>query len=470
MKKKNLFKVGGLVLLMPLALAGCATVSGVIDPATGKSAYFEDITYFGGSAAKIGDYLYYGNTYTSVSGDAFNYNSAKKTGYMARVDLTKGFTTDGKGPSKVEKANDKLAGYDNQNMFAFQSYLYFTSANTHKTGSLENDYSRVSVFRMKFNGDDVQELFTTKYSTSSFISAVEGSDGNSYIVTYAEGEKTGTNDISVMKIGDKLGKNKVIVENATSAVVDKNIESKDKNIYYSKASTIGANTTEVFSLDLANNESEKITISDFGSTTKLLAKVDDELFYSYNRPADEIYKAKLDGSDITIGYRNDFFYATSSISDVYKVGKGTSSEGYVFKGSDSLMYQSALTKDTVKIISNSNFSNILFVDGDFIYFSNSSSIGRVSFKKTTSGEYKIETLAQMSGTVSGKYAFIDGYIYFYATYSPVAEFDEDGEEIKYESDETVYMYRIKAGSTEDIGKPELVSKNKERKVVESEEE
>ena len=483
MKKKNILKICGAVIAMPLVLVGCATVSDVIDPATNKSVYFEEITNYGGSAMQIGDYLYYGNTYTAVS-DAqnFDYAGASREGYLGRINLSDGVTSDGKAPSgTLENVNGKLAGYNNQYMFAYQNYLYFTSANEHKDSSNKNYYDRVSVFRVKFNGDDMSELFTTRFDSSSFIKAVEGSDGNGYIVTYSETEdrnlaSTSQNkiyDVSVMKIGDSLGKHEVVAKNVTSAVVDEGKDSKNKNLFYTKASEKGQSTTEVYSLDLATGKSTKIETRP-GSSTTLIAKTNDQLFYSYNyrSSGNEVYKTALnDFSEnelMVIGAETDKFYAYTSISKVYPVAKGnTLFEGYIFVGDSSLMYYNNRTESVTRLLASSGFTDILFVEGDYIYYSTSTEIGRISFKPNAQGEYTSQTLVTMTSIVSGKYAYANGYIYFYAKYEPVTEYDADGNEIKYETDESNYMYRIKVGDPEDnVSKYQLVSKNKTMPKIE----
>ena len=486
MKKKNVIKICGAVLAMPLMLAGCATVGDVIDPATNKSIYFEDITCFGGSAMQIGDYLYYGNTYTAVSdAQSFDYAGASREGYLARMDISEGLTSDGKAPAgTLETVNGKLAGYNNQYMFAYQNYLYFTSANEHKDSSNKNYYDRVSVFRVKFNGDDMSELFTTRYDESSFIKAVEGSDGNGYIVTYSETEdrsqasssQNKIYDVSVMKIGDKLGKREVVATNVTSAVVDENKNSKNKDLFYAKASEKGQATTEVYSLDLATGKSKQIETRPASSTT-LIAKTNDELFYSYkySSSGNEVYKTDLNGFGenemMVIGAETDKFYAYTTIKNVYPVATGnTLFEGYIFVGDSSLMYYNNHTEKATRLLASSGFTDILFVDGNFIYYSTDKSIGRISFKPNTNGEYAPQTLVEMTSIVSGKYAYVNGYIYFYAKYEPVTEYDEDGNEIKYETDESNYMYRIKVGDPEDnVSKYQLVSKNKTMPKIEEEE-
>lgn len=480
MKKKNILKVCGVMIAMPLLLAGCATVSDVIDPATKKSVYYEDITYFGGSAMQIGDYLYYGNTFSEVT-DAqnFDYSAASKEGYLGRLNLS-GVKTDGKAPSgALEKVNDKLAGYNNQYMFAYQNYLYFTSANEHKDSSNKNYYDRVSVFRVKFNGDDMKELFTTRYDSSSFITAVEGSDGNAYIVTYSETEDksaASTNtvyDISVMKIGDKLGSRNVVAKNVTSAVVDTDKNATNKDLFYTKTSN--TNTTDVYSLNLATGKSNKFEPNSAASTTKLIAKTNDELFYYYTHSStSSVYKLNLknaaENEKIIIDESATFVHV-HEISNVYHVAKDSNIfEGYVFVcESGGLMYYNIAEEKTTSILEPSKFTDILFVDGDYIYYSTSTEIGRISFKPNAKDEYEPQTLVSMTKIISGKYAFANGYIYFYAQYEPVKEYDADGKEIKYETDESVYMYRVKVADPDDnMTKPQLVSKNKTMKKIESE--
>ena len=82
--KKNIFKTITLLFCMALCLSGCATVSNITNQ-DGSKIYYDDVQYFQGQVALIGDYLYYGNGYTASDGDDFNYNDAASTGYLARL-------------------------------------------------------------------------------------------------------------------------------------------------------------------------------------------------------------------------------------------------------------------------------------------------------------------------------------------------------------------------------------------------
>ena len=139
--KKHILKIVALVFCMALFLTGCATVSDV--KVNGKNVNYKSLQYYQGQVVKVGDYIYYGNGYTSSDSDGFSYNKAAKSGYLARLNVKNdlSYSKDVKlenqaqtSPKGIEKVNEeKLIGYQYQDMYALGEYIYFTSANTHKT-------------------------------------------------------------------------------------------------------------------------------------------------------------------------------------------------------------------------------------------------------------------------------------------------------------------------------------------------
>ena len=216
------------------------------------------------------------------SAEEFDYNEASKTGYLAYINLSEPFTfdedaTDTKNSSPLdsEKVSDRFVGYQNQDMFVYGSYIYLTSTNTHKTGELENDYSRVSLFRMKFNENKLQEICTTRYDENSQISVQKGSDGNYYYVICAQNDQE-EYQISSIKIGDELGKQTVLAENIESyAVADEN--STLKNVVYTK--TNDKDEMEIKAVDFANGQTSSYSLQQSAEIT-LLDRVGDRVFYS----------------------------------------------------------------------------------------------------------------------------------------------------------------------------------------------
>ena len=452
------FRFLSILFGMALILTGCATVSNVVDN-NGKSVYYNDIVYNQGQVVEVGDYIYYGNGYASISSTDFSYKTAQKTSYLARVDVSTDFSYDSSveveqrkntTPNGVKKVNSKLVGYENQDMFAFGSYIYFTSANTHKNKNLENDYTQVSLFRVKFNGDGFKEIETFAHDSDSVITVQKGSDNNYYyIISEPDGSSNSTYNLYSIKIGDSLGKKtqlnkykedgKEVVDPIKSvAVCDEN--SQNKNVLYTTASTsAGIDTVCVKSVDFATGELKTLDNGVAGSTTKFVGREGDNVFYAYtNKQVTEIYFKDLAVDDNYFSPTpNHKFYNASEIKNVKDVGNGYA---FVSGSSKSLMFKEISSQqDAELLLSSSDYSDILFTDGDYVYYSNSTSIGRVNVLSKEK-----ETIIAMNEIVSGKCGYAGNYIYFYAK---LEEKDDDS------TDTNFYMYRTdKEGNYQLVGK------------------
>lgn len=464
----NLLKIFILVFCIALFLTGCATVSDVKDK-NGKNIYFDDVVYFQGQIAIIGDYLYYGNSYTASDGETFDYKTAASTGYLSRLNISNlkysdkedenGYTNP--SPIGTQQVNDRFVGFQNQFMFALGEYLYFTSVNTHSTGSLENDYTQVSLFRIKFNGDNFSELdgvkSTFRYDENTVLTVQKGSDNKYYIIVYApisDEEDTSYNLYSI-KIGDNVGKVITLAEDVTSvAICDEN--STLRNIIY----TIDAEneyypTTAVKSVDFATGEvfdySDNLEVH--GSETILQDRIGDIVIYSYKSSIvpQAIFYKDLINSDNYFNGSNEF-YVSSGVSQVEKAG-----DGYIFLSdtSGSLMYKPTLGSTTSaeenyvdptpkKILGSDEFSDVLFVDGDYVYYSNDTTISRVSVRDLSNKK----TLVTMSSLISGQCGYDGTYIYFYAQLQETESSDEESEsEETTSADTNYYLFRVdKTGS------------------------
>lgn len=441
--KKHLLKIFALVFCMALFLTGCATVSDV--KLDGKKVYYEDAQYYQGQVVKVGDYLYYGNGYTASDSDDFKYKKAAKSGYLSRLNVKENFEFDDKvkdvnkvhtTPENVEQVNDeKLIGFQYQQMYALGEYIYFISANTHKTSDMENDYSQVSLFRVKYNGDGLKELVNNsafKTGEGSAITLQKGSD-NSYYFLIAEPTDESTFTIKTLKVGDKIGKLKTIVKDAKSYVLaDEN--STVRNVIYTVDSKKEQTTTTIKSIDFATEEVKTIDNGEAGSETKLLDRVGDDVFYTYTMDGiTEVYNIKATSNNGYAPNDSKFFYAASTILDVYQVG-----DGFAFKTeSGALMYKEVgSNSDPVRLAGSSDYTDILFTENDYVYVSNSTSIKRIS-----TIDEKLEIVVEVTDMVSGACGYADGYIYFYSTLGEL-ELDEDEEA---EEDTNYYMYRTDMG-------------------------
>lgn len=426
--KKKFIKLFTMIFAVALLLTGCATVSDIFDE-NGQPYYFEEVEYFGGQVAQIGSHLYFANGYSDSSADDFDYSTASQTGYLARINLGQSFTfdeeatdTNNSSPLGSEKVSDRFVGYQNQNMFAYGSYLYFTSTNTHRTDELQNDYSRVTLLRVKFNGDGLQEIYTTRFDDNSQISVQKGSDGNYYYVICAQNSEE-EYQLSSIRIGDSLGENTILAENIESyAIADAN--SSFKNVVYTTTNDDGE--IEIKAVDFANGQ-----ITDYSypqsSEITLLDRVGDVVFYSVDTDISdvEIYQKNITQS-------NNFdatgrFYSDDSISNVM-----ATEDGFAFiTENGSLVYKTLNGTSKVLISSDTTF-DVLFEENGWIYYSTSTQINRIG---VLSGE--TQNVVTMTSIISGTYGISDGYIYFFAQIEQTDSESSDTEEV----DENYYLYR-----------------------------
>lgn len=437
--KKHLITLCSFVFCMALILSGCATVSDVYK--NGKPVYFDNIAYFEGQVALVGDYLYYANGYADISADGFDYSKSVSEGYLSRLKISSTLSyaknaedTQNTTPNGVEKVSGKLVGYKNQNMFALGSYLYFTSANTHKTSAMENDYTQVSIFRVKFNGDGQEELGTFKHDDNSILRAVKDGDNFYYIITTpAENSKI---NVYTIKIGDGQKETKKIVSDAESvAVCDEN--STEKNIIYTVNADEFQNETDcVKSVSLDGKSEKTLDNGVSGASITLNGRVGDEVFYAYSQDGvNEVYHRNI-GGQWTNFSGGEVFHATTKVNNVHMAD-----DGYLFisDSSKSVMYKSAFDKDATLLLKSEDYTGILFVDREYVYYSNSTSISRISVLTNEK-----ETLVTMTAIISGQAGYDGEYVYFFAQ-------KENQEEDN--KDENYYMYRVdKNGNYALIGK------------------
>lgn len=453
--KTKFLKIVTLVFCMALFLTGCATVSDVLDK-NGKQIYFEDPVYFQGQVAKVGDYLYYANAYVDVSTEgSFNYEESAKVAYLNRINLEDikfaddvwDENYDHTSPLGIEKVNgDKLVGYQNQQMYAYGSYLYFTSASVHKTEDMLNEFDKISLFRVAFNGDGLTEIGTFGNDENSTITLQKGSDGKAYFVIVAPSEngsekETATDeenkvyDIISIQVGDSIGKQQILVEDVEDAVVADNTSTK-RDVVYTYAPDEENLVSAISSVDFATGD---ITIHDGGGeeAVNLIDRVGDEVFYSYKN---EVYFKNVNIAGTFSASNGQRFYSAPSISEIEKVGNG-----YIFKGTSTLIYKESLTASSKALISSADYagSQVLFVDGEYIYISSTSEIARI----TVEGEK--EVLVSGMTIVAGQCGYDGDYVYFYANRGELQipegeepEQSSDGEETEEVVDNNQYLYQV----------------------------
>ncbi|MBO5022469.1 MAG: hypothetical protein J6C53_03225 [Clostridia bacterium] len=449
--KKKLLSIVALIFCVAMIFTGCATV-GAIKDKEGNPIYFDDAKSFGGHIAEVGDYVYYANSYVATTDEGFVYDEASNIAYLSRIENKNVYTFDedvlpenypNTTPNEAEKVKGgKLVGYENQQMYALGSYLYFTSANVHKTSDMENDYTQVSIFRIKFDGSSFQEIATFAHGDKGQIELTKGSDGQYYFVAVVpNGEKF---DIKSVKVGDSFGKVKTLAEEVNTAVIaDEN--SSIKNVIYTVDTEKDMTTIAVKAVDFATGDDETLDEGVAGSETKLMGRVGDYVFYSYKNPADnvnQVYWQTINAQNNNFSPVNRFYNATTikNLQPAY--------QGYIFQTEGGALVYKTLDGVEERLFAEDEYTDVMFVDGQFVYTSTDTAITRVSLE-----DYAKEKIVKDVKMISGMGGITEDYIYFYAQLGELTADENDEEEEEAEADENYYMYRAdKNGNLQIIGK------------------
>ena len=425
--RKKLLKIFGLVSIFAIALTGCATVSSISNPTP------DEVLYSGGSVVQVGDYLYYANAYTAVgtSSTDFAYKDNAKLSYLNRANLAKGFTNKIESPVETAKVNSKVVGFEQSYMFVLGDYIYYTSPSTHKNKQLNHTYNLVSLFRSKLNGDSVKEIMTTDQFNASTaqMRVLKGSDKNYYWIVY-----DGT-EITSIKIGNTIGKKQVIAKDVTSLALPNGNEEFDvAKIFYT---TTVDKTPRVCYVDYATGKSDSATCEE---AFELRGRQGDTIFYK-DDDYETKYKTVTKSSGLDFSGSRKLF----DMSDVDEIHAAY--QGYVFVASNALVYKNTVTNaESVTLLQSDEFSQILHVDDEWIYYSTGSEIKMLSVRGVQKEE-DVEKLlvVTMKSSITGSVSVVDDYLYFYAGLEPLS----DDDEAQYKETKNLYLYRVKMWSNQD---------------------
>lgn len=398
---KKLFSALVFVMAIAFLLVGCST--GLVLPPNNAI-----IKGNGGFVVQKGEYIYFANAYTTVSSlsaDVKNDGSSKEFSlYRVKVSdaLNAVITYDEEGfATGVEKIADKIAGFDNAGMFIVGDYLFYGSPNVHKTSRNEDRFDLVTIFSVKLDGSEHKELYTTADYTNGDWTILNV-DNKSYVITY-EG-----NNIIRQEISNGSFKNKTtLVSNAISTIlVDEVKYDFDKDIYFTtersqEEKDLGLTGTI---LKKVNVSSGQITSFDnpVGETVTLINHVNSKLIYKLTKSnvTDSLYVKSLTGADIRLTYwaGTQVFFMGFDIDNSQKPVVYVSQSKLVMQNINSFEIEILVDADVT----------ILFVNGDYIYYSTGSAISRISYKDKVVQEV-IET------TEADKVDFDGRYIYVFTT-------------------------------------------------------
>lgn len=394
--KKSFKYILAIILCLCFVLTGC---SSKLDMPSGA------VESNGGSVVMVGNYVYYANTYvdySSLSGNA-NTDKTTKQNSLYRVKTNDyGFTTRDEDDfiENIEKVKSKIAGFNNSNMFIVGDYLYFTSPNTHKDKKGEDLFNLTTLFRIKLDGTEFKEILTTKTTQGKFFLVT---DDNPYLLIFDNEE------ISKLEIKTKLSSSKVLVKNVLDAVFPKNYSTLDYVYYTSDISesdkTAGLSGNKLNRLDLKTGNTQNIVKPDKETITLVT--------YEFG----QLYYKKLDTTTNVAYYYSNTMQSTfeSGEKKLTVVGETSGSDdevsgftpinkdNYVFKYNSQLR----LNMESNALVSEDATIEVIY--GDYVYYSTSSGIYRISYK-----DKNVQTVAEKENIQQGAIEIAGEYVYFYA--------------------------------------------------------
>ncbi len=390
--KKKLGILCALVLCLCFIFSGC---SPKLNLPTGE------VSSNGGSVVVIGDYVYYANTfvdYSTLSGDDNTENTTKQNAiYRVKTDEY-GYTEkdDEDAILNIEKVYSKIAGFNNSNMFICGNYLYFTSPNVHKEQKTGNDrFDLTTLFRIKLDGTGLKEIYTTKTIQGKFYLVTEE---NPYLLIFDDSK------IVKLELKENLSSPKVLVENVLDTVFPSKYGLINE-IYYTTDineddKNAGITGNYLYKYNIANNQSTKLG-KPTQQTITLVAYEFGNLYYKLLVDGEACYYSqKLTsswGANVTQWTVVGDVDGTDSISQFTPINENN--VVYKYDSKIYLNYEILVSED----------ANIELVDGDYVYYSNSDGLYKLSYR-----DKKEQTVAEQKNIQTGSCDIAGEYVYFYA--------------------------------------------------------
>ncbi len=431
--------------LCTLALAGCSSWSGI------ENSKSDQILYNGGIVSVVDDNLFYANGYTNTDITTMDeFNAAAQYSYLARLNLAEAETSAYTSPDAVNKLNSEVVGYSNMYSFVLGDFVYYASPNKHRTSSNTYVFTYVSIFKTRLNGSDTTELMTTSsYNSETAQLRAVSVDGQNFLLVY-----DGTTLSAINLANDSV---RTISSAATSVALPREGESFNGKLYYTedKANTYGESGNEVFEYDLLTGESKAI-MKTINNTITFTGRCEDEVFYTRVdaiKNTTQTYKANAQDFESTAFLSaGEYFYSTE-ISNVWKIERGLTQgyDGYIFSssltGSAQILFKQNSASAPTVLLTNSEFSSVLFTKGDLVYYSTSDGIAYKSVTSPTEATVLVEGMTIITNKIGYDY-FESGNLknlYFYAQRVYEESEDDTTDSDTTEAEDTnYYLYTVSA--------------------------
>ncbi len=449
---KTFFRIASLMVILAsvgLLFVGCGQSKFSDGPDSS-----DVVTGNGGLAVTKGDYLYFVNGYKGIDDVAdTNHEGRVEQSAIYRVKLdSEGKVTENtqydengdvifdktKSLKNVELLASKVAGFEYTHLYIFGDYLYYTSPNhmRDKSGTIMSKY--LNFYRVKIDHSGSSELI---YSSDSEGSEVDFTMYQVDDIAYAvilDGEKL---VIINNNVKNNSRQNKVIeTDNVNSVSLPKysssseEIRDIDRAIYYTVTDDDDSTTVALKKYDLSKAESSDVYLSE-GESYEVKGTMGDYLYYTKTVTGSNthIYASNLKGDIVEVSQQS---YGSSAQIQAFALTDKPYETSILYTDGSSTFYKVA-DGTAVKFLSSNIISNIVKVEGDYVYYLNSSSLYRVNYTLASqTGTAMIPSGTTAKGDAVNNFSIDGQRVYYFVKYTdnyymhykiagtPVSEIDQ----------------------------------------------
>jgi len=432
-------------IILMLLVSFCFILTGCGNEPLTMPTNHSNVVSNGGFVIGAGNYMYFANAYKSYSSlTESSENDGEKVAEFSlnRLELNRelenrswfNLVRDENGKTNFEKVTNKIAGYETNNMFVVNEYLYFTSPNVHKNKENEHEFNLSTLFRIKLDGTGLTEVLTTKTAAPKFY--LEGSQEKTLLI-YDDSK------IQMIDVQNNSKQLKTLAEDVTDVEFPTTEGQDIAWLYYTTArdeeSPFAGNILNKVSLE--TEEIVENVSANAGETISIIAQDHGRLFYTKTGGVQE----GLFSNDFSNGSNSQKLHRTltEGISDsssfMYIKCENPDNDAFVFLYKDNLYIQlMSATNDSQAQKVTSGATIIQFSAGSYVYYTVDSSIYRYSVVDRVQKQ-----ISDKADTNTELIDFDGRYVYFFAK----QDAPEDAEEGETVSD-TNYLFRADTYATE----------------------
>ncbi|MBO4412469.1 MAG: hypothetical protein J5779_00435 [Clostridia bacterium] len=407
---------------VPFVFAGCETIN--LIKLEGGPTEQDEVVGNGGYVVQKGEYIYFASGYVKTSdlgtGGLNNNFGEVENGalYRAKVEYqTTGSEeeenlTEKMAISNVELLLSKLVGFDNSGLYIFGNKIYFGTPATSWASDGTVEYDQITFYSLSLNGTNLTKI----YQTTDF-------DGGEYKFVCVD------NIVClIVNTGSKLlkvelnGKATVLAEDIKTAVI---LEDK---VYYTKDNEKTTDSldfgTVLYVKEIKSLEETKLFDEDY-LTIELIKMGNGKLYYTRNYLLSEKSPSSTSYSYVNTLNGNTFAEGETKLLNQAGISSFVEINGGCAYINSSKLYfkKNAETKEL-----SSDATKILFTQGNFVYFKNSSALYRIDVSLSNPSSKKLSA----SNTINTDYFdFDNNFVYFFVKNSSTSKYELYSLDIKY---------------------------------------